>query len=140
MLKAGFKLPRRERLRLLGEAFKCAGIVHRQVGQDLAIQFHSALFEPVDELVVAHPVQFGGGADADDPERAILALLLFASGVGELQAAFDRFFGGPVEFGFCEEIAAGAVSIFLRLARRLVPRFTRGMGSSFLISSYGGWR
>jgi hypothetical protein len=30
--------------------------------------------------------------------------------------------------------------IFLRLARRLVPRFTRGMVFSFLLSLYGGWR
>src|SRR5271157_1355105 len=31
-------------------------------------------------------------------------------------------------------------NIFLRLARRLVPRFTRGMVFSFFLSLYGGWR
>src|SRR6266567_6419843 len=98
MLNAGFlRGPAESALRLLGEALKRAGIVYRQVGQDLAIQFHAALLEPVNELVVAHPVQLGGGADAHDPERAGLPLSLLASGVGELESAFDRFFGRSVK-------------------------------------------
>src|ERR671923_1363887 len=76
--------------RLLGEAFKGAGIAHCQVGQDLAVQFDSALLQPVDELAIAHPVELGGGADAHDPQRTVLALLLAASSVGKLQPAFDR--------------------------------------------------
>jgi len=36
----------------------------------------------------------GGGADADDPQRAVLALLLLAAGIGELQPALNRFLGG----------------------------------------------
>jgi hypothetical protein len=56
------------------------------------------LLESVDELVVAHPVQFGGGADADDPQRAVLALFLFASGIGELQSAVNGFFRRAVQF------------------------------------------
>src|ERR1700719_2595177 len=87
-------------LSLLGKALKRAGIIYREVGQNLAIQFDSAFFETVDELVVAHPVQFGGGADAHNPERAVLPLFLFASGVGKLEPALYRFFGRPVEFGF----------------------------------------
>src|ERR1700730_1821013 len=67
VLSAGLRRPAESAIRLLGEALKRSGIIHRQVGQDLAIQFHSALLEPVDELVVAHPVQFGSGADAHDP-------------------------------------------------------------------------
>src|SRR5712671_3563184 len=85
-------------LRLLGEAFKSARILYRQVGQNLAVEFHSSHFQAVDELVVAHPIQFGGGADAHDPQRAILPLALLASGVGELEAALDGFFRGAVEF------------------------------------------
>src|SRR5882672_11528047 len=94
------RCPAESALRLLGEALKPAGIVHRQVGQDLAIQLHAAFLEAVNELVVAHPVQFGGGADAHNPERAVLPLFLFASGVSELEPALHRFFGGSVEFGF----------------------------------------
>ena len=129
MLKAGFlRCPAESALRLLGEALKRAGVIHGQVGQNLAVQFHACFLQPVDELVVAEPVQSGGRGDADYPQRAELALLLASSGEGKLQAAVDGFLGGPVKLRFGEEIS----SIFLRLARRLVPRFTRGMVCSFL--------
>ena len=72
---------------LFGQAFKPAWIIHGDIGQDLAIQLDAGLFQSVDELAVAQAVQLGGGADADDPERAVLTLLLLASGVGELQPA-----------------------------------------------------
>jgi hypothetical protein len=52
----------------------------------------------MNELVVAHTIQFGGGADAHDPKRALLTLFLLASGVRELQAAFHRFLGGAIQF------------------------------------------
>ncbi len=54
----------------------------------------------------------GGGADADDPERAVLALFLFAAGVGELQSALDGFLGSLVELGFGEEVAGCALENF----------------------------
>src|ERR1700693_1064900 len=124
MLIAGFLRGLAESaLRLLGEALKRAGIVHRQVGQDLAIQFDSAFFEPVYELVIAHSVQFGGGADAHNPERGVLPLLLFASGVGKLEPALYRFFGGPVEFGFGQEVAAGAIENLFALGAALGSPF-----------------
>src|SRR3982074_903116 len=85
-------------LRLLGEALKSARIPYRQIGENLAVQFDPRHFEPVDELVIAHPIQFGGGADAHDPQRAVLPLALLASGVGELEAALDSFFRRTVEF------------------------------------------
>src|SRR5258708_39461384 len=85
-------------LRLLGEALKSARISYRQVGQNLAVEFDAGYLQTVDELVIAHPIQFGGSADAHDPQRAILPLALFASGVGELKAALDGFFRRTVEF------------------------------------------
>src|SRR5579862_308891 len=90
--------PAESALRLLGKALKRSGVVHRQIGQDLAIQFDSTHLKPMDELVIAHSVQLGGGADTHDPERAVLALSLLASRVGELEPAFNSFFCGPVEF------------------------------------------
>src|SRR5581483_2883838 len=71
-------------LRLLGEALKGARIVHRQVTEDFAIQFHARLFQSADELVVIQSIQAGGGANAHDPQRAVLALFLPASSVGKL--------------------------------------------------------
>src|ERR1700681_2490971 len=93
-------------LRLLRQTFKSGSVPDRKVCQDLAIQFYACLFEAVNELVVAHPIQFGGGADAHDPQRPELPLALFAPGVCELQAALDGLFGRPVQLGFCEEVTA----------------------------------
>ena len=110
MLKAGFlRCPAESAPSLLGEALKGCGVPYREIREDLAIQFDSGFFQAVDERVIAHSIQLGGGANAYDPQRSILPLALFASTVGELQAAFDRLFGRPVQFGFCEEVTAGAV-------------------------------
>src|SRR5580698_3545638 len=111
MLNAGLELrrPAESAPRLLGEALKRGSVLNRQVGENLAIQFDSCFLQAVDECVVAHPIQLGGGPDAYDPQRAKLPLALLAPAVGELQAALDGFFSRPVELGFCEEVTAGAV-------------------------------
>src|SRR5205814_2511354 len=96
-------------LRLLGQALKAGRVFHRQLGQDLAVEFDSALFQAADKPAVAEAVLLGGGADAHDPDGAELALLLLASGVGKLEGALHRLFGGAVELGFCEVISAGAL-------------------------------
>src|SRR5260221_561887 len=85
-------------LGLFGEARKRGCVVHRQVREDLAVQLNAGNFQTVDELAVAHPTQFGGGADADNPQRAVLALLLLAAGIGKLQRAIDGFFRRAVKF------------------------------------------
>src|SRR5712671_5401685 len=84
-------------LRLLGEALKSARIPHRQVGQNLAVEFDSRNLQTVNELVVAHSIQLGSGADTHNPQRAILPLALLAAGVSELEATLDGFFRGTVE-------------------------------------------
>src|SRR5579883_1247916 len=99
---------------LLGEAFKRGLVFDGQVGEDLAIEFDAGFLEAVD---------LGGGADADDPERAELALALLATGVSELEPALDGLFGGAVEFGFCQEITAGAVEDFFPLGAALGSTF-----------------
>src|ERR1017187_8226441 len=87
---------------------KAGGIVGRDVREDLAIQRIAGQLEPVDEGRVAYAVGVAGRFDADDPQRAKLALLLLAPGVGKLQAAFDGLLRCLVELGFGEEVAAGA--------------------------------
>src|SRR5579883_3484800 len=108
---------------LLGEAFKRGLVFDGQVGEDLAIEFDAGFLEAADEPGVAEAVGLGGGADADDPERAELALALLATGVSELEAALDGLFGGAVEFGFCQEITAGAVEDFFPLGAALGSTF-----------------
>ena len=79
-------------LRLLAQRRKSSRIVDRQIGQDLAVQLDAGLLQAVDELAVADAVQLGGGADAHNPDGTVLALLLLAAAVGELQPALDRLF------------------------------------------------
>src|SRR5438477_5954796 len=90
--------PAESALRLLGEALKSGWIFDCDVCQDLAVEFDAGFFQTVDERAVAHIVQFRGGSDADDPQRAVLALALFPAGVGELQSAVYGLFGRTVEF------------------------------------------
>jgi hypothetical protein len=92
-----------------GEGGETGGIVGGDVGEDLTVEGVAGELEAVDEGGVAHAVLESGGADADDPKRAILALLLLAAGVGELESALDGFLSGLVELGFGEEVAAGAL-------------------------------
>src|SRR4051794_41630919 len=66
------------------QAGKSRRIIHRQVGQNLAVEFYSSFLQPMNELVVAHSIQLGSGADAHDPHRAELPLALLASGIGKL--------------------------------------------------------
>src|SRR3954467_4032729 len=100
MLSAECQLcsPFNSALRLLGEALKGGGAFARGVTQELGVGPHPRRLKAVDELVVAHAVQLGRGADADNPQRAILTLLLLASGIGELQATIDGFFRRTVKF------------------------------------------
>src|SRR3954468_16589708 len=97
------------RFGLRREAGKPSRIVYRQVRQDLAVQFHSALLQPVHELAVAQPIKASRRADAHDPDAAELALLFLAAAVGELQPALHRFLRCLVQFRFCQEVSAGAL-------------------------------
>src|SRR5579871_3327364 len=126
-------------LRLLAQRRKPRWVVHRQIGQNLAVQFDARLLQSTDELAVAEAVQLGGGADAHDPDGAELALFLLAAAVGELQAAFDGLFCRAVELGFCEVITAGAVKYLFTARTALGTTFDARHGFSFLLQ-VSGWR
>jgi hypothetical protein len=86
------------------------------------------------------PLMRAGGADADDPEGAELALLLLAAGVGKLEAALDGFLGCLVELGFGEEVTTRALEDLFAAVAAFVLRFTRGMCFSFCVLRLSGWR
>src|SRR2546429_9960719 len=67
---------RQRALGLLRERLKPRRILHSNVRQNLAVQFHSGDFQSMDELVVTHPVQLGRRANAYNPQRTILPLHL----------------------------------------------------------------
>src|SRR4051812_35372428 len=84
--------------RLFGQLAEARRILQGDVGKHFAVELDAGLLQSVDEVAVGKAVQAGGGADADDPDRAVLALLLFASEVGELHATLHRFLRSLVEF------------------------------------------
>src|SRR5579871_2012902 len=111
--------------------------MHGDVGQNLAIQFHAGFLEPVNELRVAGAVQLAGSRDAHDPQRAELALLLLAAGVGKLEAALDGFLGSLVELGFREEVTACSLKNLLAAVTPLGTAFYAGHGAiSVLVTWY----
>src|SRR6266496_742732 len=126
---------------LLGEALKSGWIFDCQIGKDFAVQSDAGFLEAVDERAVAHAVQLGGGADAHDPQRPVLTLALVATAVGALQPAPNGFFGRAVEFGFCQEITAGAVQYLFTFRATFRPAFyTRHGVAPFRLRFKGGWR
>ena len=126
-------------LRLFAQRRKPSGIVHRQIGKNFAIQLDAGLFQTIDEHAVAQPVQLGSGADAHDPDRAVLALLLLAAAVGELQPAFDRLFCRTVDFGFCQVITAFTLKNLFAARAALGTTFYARHCFSFF-TSLSGWR
>src|ERR1700677_2535513 len=71
----------KSRLGLHGESGKARGVVGGNVSEDLAIEAIAGELEAIDKGRVAHAIVAAGCIDTDDPEGAILALLLFAAGV-----------------------------------------------------------
>src|SRR5215472_13562867 len=117
----------RERgLRLGGERGKTRGVVGGDVGEDLAVQANASLLQAVDEGRVAHAVQLSRRADADDPHRAELPLLLLAADVGKLETALNGFLRCLIELGFCEEVAACALEdLFAAIVALCTALYTR---------------
>src|SRR5919204_6052879 len=76
----GWLTPLSARLGLcgLGELGERAGVADRELGEDLAIEQHASLLEGGHEARVRHPGLTARRIDADDPERALRALLLLA--------------------------------------------------------------
>src|SRR5215468_3634639 len=112
--------------RFVGERCKRRGIVHREVGQNLSIDFDAGQLEAVHERVVVHVVLVRAGVDARDPETAEVALLVLAIAVRVLPPAFDGLFGGTPQLAARAESAArGLHDLLLPLETRNVRYGTR---------------
>jgi len=78
-------------------------VFHRDVSENLAVEFDSGRFEAVNQLAVSEAVQAGSRADALNPEAAILALLDAAIAEGVTIRAIRGFLRGLVQLAFGEE-------------------------------------
>src|SRR5271170_1136735 len=113
-------------LSLLHECGEAGSVIYSDVRQHLAVELDSGGLKTVDELRVADVVDLGRGVDAHDPERAVLALLLLASAVGELQSALDSFLRCLVELRLGEEITACSLEYLLAAVVAFCSTFYTG--------------
>src|SRR5687768_11149786 len=86
-------------------------LVHRDIGQDLAVEIDSGEFEAVHELAVGQALGPDGGVDALDPQGAEAALLHLAVAIGILPGLLDGLAGDA------DRVLAAAV-IALRLIQQ----------------------
>src|SRR5262245_21505092 len=95
--------------RLVDERRKRRGIVDREVGENLSIDFDAGELEAVHERVVVHVVLVSTGVDAGDPETAEVTLLVLAIAVRVFPTAFDGLLGRPPQLAPRAERAAGGL-------------------------------
>src|SRR5437762_7480545 len=88
---------------------KSSRIVHRNVRENLAIDFDSGTLQSVHEYAVAHVVLMCGGIDAHDPQLSEIALLVLAIAVRVFPAALDIFFCCFPKFAASAECAASGL-------------------------------
>jgi len=119
-----------------GEGGEAGGVVGGDVGEDLAIEGVAGELETVDEGRVAHAVEAAGGVDTDDPESAILALLLLTAGVGEHESALDGLLCCLIELGFREEVTTRALQDLFAAVVTLSTPFYTGHGDLLLRTSF----
>ena len=91
-------------------------VVHRQIGEHLAIDVDRGLAQSVDERAVCHAELAHGGVDPRDPQRAEFALLRPPVAVLVLAGLHHGFLGDPVDV---VPAAAETLRLFENL---LVPR------------------
>src|SRR5262249_1978355 len=103
-------------------------VVHRDVGQHLAVDRDVRLLEAVHQAAVGQAELARTGVDADDPQRAELALALLAADVRVLVGLRDGLLRDA------EYLAAGVV-VALRLGDDFLVAAARG--DAFLDSCHG---
>src|SRR5215472_8792906 len=100
-------------LRLLCQRTEGRRVVHRNVGEHLAVDLHAGLVQSVDDAAVGKAVDTRRRIDARDPERAELALVLPPVAVGVLPRLDDGLLRRAID------LAPGVV-VALRLAKNLL--------------------
>src|SRR5580704_1767459 len=118
------------------ERGECGGVFHRDVREDFAVEGDTGGFQAVDQLAVGQAVVACGGADALDPELAILALLDAAVALGVAIGAIGGFLGGLVELALCQEKAFCSPEVLFAPCTALGAAFYSSHGVS--PSSFAG--
>src|SRR5262245_24952901 len=102
-------------LGLVDERRKRRGFARSELRKALAIELDAGRFQSVHQHAVRDAVFAGGGVDADDPQAAVVALLLLASDVGVDSRLLGRFLHELVELALVLEVALCEVCQLLSL-------------------------
>src|ERR1700742_4916655 len=78
------------RLGFFGDGRKGRQVVHREIGENLAVDSQSRLVYSIDHGRITEPAQTRGRVDARDPQRAELAFLLAPAAISVLAGFDDR--------------------------------------------------
>ena len=102
------------------------GILHRDVGEHLAVDFEAERFQAVHEFAVGNAIQAGGRADALDPQPAELALAYATVAIREAVRAIRGLLHGLVQLALGEEKTLGAPRKLLASRAALGAAFNSG--------------
>src|SRR5580658_1593861 len=97
--------PRVGGLGLLHQRAESRAIGGGHIRQNLAIQIDAGLLQTVDELAVGDIGGAASGSDANNPQRAEIALLAAAADKAIAQSLLDGLLRGPIQFALGEKIA-----------------------------------
>src|SRR5882762_4982482 len=95
------------------EGRECRGVLHGNIREHLAVESDTRGLEAVNQLAVGQAVQAGGGADALNPQAAVLAFLDAAVALGVTIGAIGGFLCGLVELALGEEKAFCPLEVLL---------------------------
>src|SRR5580658_2233347 len=108
------------------------GVVHGHVRKDLAVQIDAASLQRVNQLAVGGAVIARGGADALNPERAVIAFAHAAVAIGVAQRAVHRFFRRAVELALGKEKSLGVLQQLFAAGAAFGSTFNSRHGSLLL--------
>src|SRR5262249_59839989 len=103
-----------------------SGVVHGEVGEDLAVDVDASRLETGDEARVRDVVLPAGGVDPHDPESPDLALARPPVAIGVAERAHDLLIGLAEPTALCARVSGRLVehraSVLLALDGALHPR------------------
>src|SRR6202034_1907331 len=109
------------------------GIPHGHVRQNLPVEINPAGLQAVDQLAVGGAVGPRGGADALDPQRAVITLTRPAVAIGVTQRTVHPFLRGAEELALCEEESLGVSQQLLAAGAPFGTAFYSWHGSGLLV-------
>src|SRR5271155_3447610 len=106
--------------------------MHGHVRQNLAVQIDPAGLQRVNQLAVGGAVIARGGADALNPQRAVIAFAHAAVAIGVAQRAVHRFFRRAVQLALGKEKSLGVFQQLFAAGAAFGSTFNSRHGSLLL--------